>query len=689
MSAVARLLSPRSIAIIGASGDPEKLTGRPLRYLRDHGFRGAIYPVNPRLSAIAGLASYRDIASLPEAPDVGLVLVAPERAEDAVRALATRGCGAAIVLAGGYAESGADGAKRQEALKAAAGTMRLLGPNTIGLVNLSDKVAITASGALELGELPEGRISVVSQSGGILGALLSRAADRGIGFAKLVATGNEADLDVADIMEALVEDERTAVLALYLEGLRRPAAFRRVAIRAAERGKPIVVYKVGRSEPGIRSVVSHTGTLAGSDRVYDGFFRQLGIVRAQSFNDLIDIPAALAAGRRAKGRRVAILTSTGGAGTLLADCCGLAELSLPPPDPETAQRLATLLGGDEAAAAHNPIDVTLAGLQPELLCAAMATLLESPSYDALIVVAGASAIAQPQLAANAASACLAHSDKPIIAFVSPHAPEAVRLFNARGIPAVTAPESCAAVLDALSRPAPALRALADASAGAAAFISASPGRLNEVESTELFGAFGIERPRTIVAADAQAAEDAARKLGGKIVLKLLSRSIAHKSDVGGVKLGLVADEIGAACAAMQAALAAQGLAAERFLVQEMITGGIEIILGFHRDPSLGPAVLVGLGGIATELFNDTAVRVLPISRSDAAAMLAELRSAPLLKAYRGAPPRDIDALIDAILAFAIMAETLGERLVEAEINPLFVLAEGDGVRAGDGLVVLR
>lgn len=689
MSAIDRLLDPRSIAVVGASGDPEKLTGRPIFYLQKHGFRGAIFPVNPRMPPIAGLTCYPDIRSLPVAPDVGLVLLGADRAEEAVRALAERGTAAAIVLAGGYAETGKTGVARQAALKAAAGSMRLLGPNTIGLVNVAEHVMLSASGALELGDLPAGKISVVSQSGGILGALLSRAADRGIGFAKLVATGNEADLDTADVLDALVDDPNSAVLVVYMEGLRRPAEFRRAAERAATAGKPIVVYKVGRSAAGARSAVSHTGAMAGSDRIYDALFRQLGIIRAETFNDLIDIPAALAAGRRARGRRVAVLTSTGGAGTLLADTCGLAGFELPEPDAETAQRLARLRDGDEAADVHNPVDVTLAGLQPAVLQTAIATLMESPSYDAVIVVAGASAIARPALAADAAASCLAINDKPLLAYVSPHAPQAVRLFNASGIPASTAPETCAAILDALARSKPEARALSEPSpVSETPAVPSSSGLLNEAESKGLFALFGISCPREIVVHDANEAEAAARAMGGQVVLKILSRALTHKSDVGGVMLGLSAETMSAAFETMHKTMVARGVTAAEFLVQEQIADGMELILGLRRDPQLGLAVMVGLGGIAAEIFNDTAIRLLPISRRDAEAMLGELKSSPLLAGYRSAPPRDKHALVDAIVGFARMAEALGSRFAEAEINPLLVLREGKGTYAADGVVVL-
>ncbi|HYI83905.1 MAG TPA: CoA-binding protein, partial [Acetobacteraceae bacterium] len=429
MDAIARLLRPDSVAVIGASADPTKMTGRPVGYLQKHGFAGAIYPVNPRAASIGELPCYPDVAALPEAPDVGLVLVGPERAEQAVRDLAARGTAAAIVLASGYGEASPDGARRQQALREAAGPMRLLGPNTIGLVNLTDGIMLSATGALEVGELPPGRISLVSQSGGILGSLLSRAADRGIGFAKLVSTGNEGDLDSADFVEHLVEDDATAVIAVYMEGLRRPDAFRRAAQRAAACGKPIVVFKVGRSESGARAASSHTGALAGADRMYDAFFRQLGVIRAETFADLLDIPGALACGRRAAGRRVAVLTSTGGAGTLVADACGLAGFEVPPPDAATVARLAALQEGGQAAADRNPVDVTLAGLQPTLFRTAIDALLDSPGYDALVTIVGSSALAQPDLVADAVVECQARSEKPVLAYVSPHAPHIIRLLN--------------------------------------------------------------------------------------------------------------------------------------------------------------------------------------------------------------------------------------------------------------------
>ena len=689
MSAIGALLRPRSVAVVGASADATKMTGRPVGYLQKYGFSGEIWPVNPRADSIAGLRCYTDVAALPGAPDAAIVLLGPERAEAAVRDLASKGCQAAIVLASGYGEANEDGARRQQALKEAAGGMRLLGPNTIGLVNLTDGMMLSATGALEVGNLAVGRISVVSQSGGILGSLLSRAADRGIGFAKLVSTGNEADIDSSEMIEHLVEDEATDVIAVYMEGLRRPDIFKKAAHRAAELGKPIVVYKVGRSDSGARAATSHTGALAGADRVYDALFRQYGVIRAESFTDLLDIPAALASGRRMKGERVAILTSTGGAGTLLADNCGLAGIDVPAPDEATTQRLAKLLNEDPGAIGRNPVDVTLAGLRPDLFRGAIDALLESSSYDAAVVVIGSSALATPDIVAGAIVECQARSEKPVLAYVSPHAPHLVRLLNSQGIPAFATPESCATVLRALHRPT--LPPLPEPVAEEASLLVGLPaGNLNEAESKSIFARFGVPVAREHVAADAEAAAVAACDLDGEVVLKVLSRAIAHKSDIGGVRVGLVAEEVPEACATMLRRLRDAGAPApEGFLVQERVRGGVEMILGFHRDPQLGPVILLGSGGVAAELFQDTALRLLPISRADAEAMVEELKAARLLRGYRGTPAADVPALVDAVMAFATMAGAAGERLLEAEINPLFVLPQGQGARAADGLVVLR
>ncbi|WP_029049359.1 acetate--CoA ligase family protein [Cupriavidus sp. amp6] len=694
MNAIQRLVSPRSVAVIGASGDPTKTAGRPVSYLRKHGFGGAIYPVNPKVESIDGLRCYPDIASLPEVPDVGIVLLGAERAHLAVRDLAARGAGAAIVLASGYTETGAEGARRQAELIEAAGGMRLLGPNTIGLVNLTDNIPLSASGALEMDQFPAGSIGVVSQSGGILGALLSRAAARGIGLSKLVSTSNEVDLDLADFIDYLADDEATRVIALYVESVRNPETFRRAALKAARAGKPVVAFKIGRSESGARAAVSHTGALAGADRMYDALFEQVGVIRAQTFSDLLDMPAALATGRKLTGKRVAILTSTGGAGTLVSDSLGVAGFETPAPDEATAAKLRALQKGDHAALDRNPIDVTLAGLQPDLLRAAIRTLLDSPSYDAVAVIVGSSSLAMPDLMANAIRDCLPDSDKPVIAYVSPHAPEVASLLNRRGVPAFSAPEACTVAIDAMLR-AGKLRAVDEAGTPTLPLPDLGAygtGSIDEAAAKTLFAGFGVPVAKEVVVADGAEATAAAQGFSGNVVLKILSAEITHKSDVGGVAVNVPPAEVASRLARMASDVqSATGIAPQRFLVQEMVKGGVEVILGMHRD-ALGTAILLGMGGVTAELFGDTTLRLLPgeggLTRDAALAMIGRLKTAPLLQGFRGRPKADVDALADAIVAFSRMVATLGDRLVEAEMNPVFVLPEGQGVVAADGVAVL-
>ncbi|PLP98188.1 acetate--CoA ligase family protein [Cupriavidus pauculus] len=690
--AIARLVKPRSVAVIGASADPNKTAGRPVSYLTRHGFAGEIYPVNPKVDAIDGIRCYPDIGSLPQVPDVGIVLLGAERAHQAVRELAERGTGAAIVLASGYTETGDVGARRQAELVAAAGSMRLLGPNTIGLVNLTDNIPLSASGALAMDHFPAGSIGVVSQSGGILGALLSRAAARGIGLSKLVSTSNEADLELADFIDYLADDPATRVIALYVETVRNVDRFRAAALKAAAAGKPVVAFKIGRSEAGARAAVSHTGAMAGADRMYDALFRQVGVIRAQTFSDLIDIPAALATGRVLHGRRIAVLTSTGGAGTLVSDSLGVSGFETPAPDEPTAERLRALQKGDHAALDRNPIDVTLAGLQPDLLRGAIRALLASPSYDAVTIIVGSSGLAMPDLMADAINDCLPESDKPVLAYVSPHAPQVAAVLNQRGVPAFSAPESCAvafaAMLAAGERPA----AAPDATGAAVDPGNLPAGSLDEHAAKQLFARFGVPGVREIVVHDAAGAEAAARDLGGRAVLKILSASITHKSDVGGVAVNVTPETIGALLAAMRDDVRRHtGESPDRFVVQEMVGGGVELILGTHRD-ALGTAILLGMGGVTAELFQDTTLRLLPksggLTAAEALSMVRELKTWPLLDGYRGRPKADVDALVDAIVAFSRMAAALGPRLVEAEINPVFVLPAGQGVRAADGVAVL-
>jgi acyl-CoA synthetase (NDP forming) len=766
------LVRPRSVAIVGASADRRKTAGKPAAYLKKHGYAGRLYLVNPRYSEIDGVACFPSVADLPEAPDVALVLLGADSAADAVARLAQLGVHAAIVLAGGFAEIDAAGAERQAALVEAArggsprplapnaqpeldataprpprantmrssgpNTMRLLGPNTIGIVNVVDNTALSASGALELDSLLPGSVAVVSQSGGMLGALLSRGTAHGLGFSRLISTGNEADIDVCDAIEYLLQDAETRVIALYLESVRRPLRFRELARQAATCEKRLVVYKVGRSEAGAESATSHTGALAGTDRVYDALFRQMGVVRVDALDGLVDVSVGLARGKRLYGSRLGILTSTGGGGSLVADACGVRGFVAPPPDPPTADRLRAALVGEAAMAERNPIDLTLANLRGSTYRDTIGALVDSPSYDGVVVVVGSSGLEDPSLAAAPVREAEAGTEKPVVVYVNPHAMNIVSYLNSVGVPAFSTAEGCAAALAALrvgegvarqptsphAQPAgdqaetravssPGGRAADHAETqalpspvrhegdqGQTQAVSStvrrggasvergalsSPARrgggrsLNEAEALALFAELGIRVARHAVAHSPEEAVGAAESLGlERVVVKMLSRAMTHKSDVGGVKLDVPLAEVAATCRQM-------GQHAEGWLIQEQIHAGTEMLLGLIRDAQLGPALVLGAGGTATEVFGDASLRLLPLQHDDPREMLDELRCRVLLEGFRGQPPGDVDALFESMRRFA----GLGERVQEAEINPLFVLPRGQGVVAADGLVILN
>lgn len=446
-----RLIKPQSVAIIGASSDPTKTSGRPLRYLRQDGFRGKIWPVNPSRSQIDGIPCFNSIRDLPGTPDVGIIMLGPRTTQAAVAELSETGCAAAIVVGSGYAEIGSEGKEIQDDLLRYSGDMRLLGPNTIGMLNLVDGITLSASGALDIKDRLKGNIAILSQSGGILGSLLSRAAEKGIGLSHLVATGNEADIEISDLMSAFAKDPNIRVISLYIESIRDKQKFELAADDVRRAGKPIVAYKVGRSKAGIKSTASHTGALAGKDEIYDGFFAQTGIIRAERYDDLLDVPQMLVANKFLKGKRLGILTTTGGAGSLIADICGIAGFTAPDPDKITQSKLNNLLEHSGFSSEHNPIDLTLAGLEPQIIRGAIQALLESSRYDAVISIIGSSGVGRPDLVAEPVIELSKKAAKPIMIYASPAAPNIIKRLNRNNIPAFNCPETCAAALSALLR----------------------------------------------------------------------------------------------------------------------------------------------------------------------------------------------------------------------------------------------
>lgn len=689
VEALERMTRPKTVAIVGGSADPSRIAGRPVKFLRLGGFTGEAYLVNPNTPVVDGFTSVASVKELPHAPDVAFLATGAKAAVGAVGELAALGTPGAIVLASGYAETGPDGVALQRALLDAAGPMRIVGPNTLGIINLSGGVFLCASDALETPGLESGRIGVASQSGGIMASLLSRAAGAGIGFSKLFATGNEADIEVSDCVEYFAEDEETTVVALYLETLRDPDRFLAAALYAARRGKRLICYKVGRSVAGALAASSHTGALAGSDRVFDAFFERAGILRATRFSELLEIPAALATNQRMHGRRIGILTTTGGAGTLVADALGALGFELPSPSTAVVERLQAVLPDVELDLGHNPIDLTLAGIREEVMVPVIETLTASADFDAIVVVIGASGVAQPRLVADPLIACAARPGaKPIFAYVSPHIPEVLARLNREGVPAFEAPEGCAAALDALvetPRGFPATRGLAPTPP------AITRGRLlQEDEAKALLATYEIASPKREVAATPEEAGAAAKTLNAPVVVKVLAADLTHKSDVGGVVLGVSPDDVESVASAVLRRVH-QALPHARLagvLIEEM-RGGTEMILGMVHDPALGPTILLGSGGIAAELLGDTALALPPLNLEQARELIGRLRLAPLLAGARGSAPKDVDALAAAIVNFSRFVLDQDGSLIEAEINPLVVLDAGAGVLALDALVRLE
>ncbi|MEO3472157.1 acetate--CoA ligase family protein [Roseomonas sp. CAU 1739] len=674
------LLNPRRIALVGASADATRLTARAQVYLRKHGFDGDLYPVNPRAETILGEKSYPSIAAIPGPVDLAYLLLATEHVEGVINDVAAKGIPVACILADGFAEAGPEGIARQERLLATAKSagVRILGPNSMGLINLNARTACSVNAALEAESLPAGRLALVSQSGSMLGAIMARGAARGLGFSHLISTGNEADLTASEIAGLLVDDPQVDAILLFLEAIRRADLLEEAARRAHAAGKPIIAYKLGRSSFGAELANSHTGALAGSDAAADAFFRANGIARVTMIEALLEAPA-LFIGRKpiaAPKRAVSVMTTTGGGGAMAVDALGVAGIETRAPN-ETA-----VAGLKAAGLPHHGrmIDVTLAGTRADKVQAALTALAADPDTDLALSVVGSSAQFRPHDAvAGILGAAKSGVGKPIAAFLVPQADVSLRMLGEAGIPAFRTPESCADVI----------RAFFDWQAPravpvAAAVVHSLPARPDEADARALFAALGLPGA-TAVMATPEAVPEGMRY---PVALKILSPDLAHKTEVGGVMLNIPdAVALRTAATEMLARVTAKAPQATitGFLVQPMAKGLAEAILGFRRDPETGPIVLVGAGGVMAELHHDIALRSAPVSEAEARVMIEEVKGLKPLAGWRGLPKGDLDALTRAIVAVSRLAAVA--EVAEAEINPLIIHAEGQGVTVADAWVV--
>ena len=685
MTLAQALFAPRTVALIGASGDATKNTARPLRFLRKHGYAGRIVAINASRSQVLGERAYTSLAEAPGPIDHAFVMTPGDTVEIAVEACGARGIPVVTIFTDGFAETGPEGAARQARLVARARALgvRLLGPNSMGLVDIPGRVALTVNAVLEMDTLPAGTTSVVSQSGTMLGTVLSRGAARGLGFAKLIAVGNEADLGVGELVELLVDDRDTRVILLFLETVRDAARLAAAARKAHAAGKPVVAYKLGRSGLGAQLARSHTGALAGSDQAIAAYFRDCGIVRVDLLETLVEI-APLVAGRSppvlARAPRVAVVTTTGGGAASVVDRLGTLGLEAAVPDEPLRAQLSAL----GVRVSDSPIvDLTLAGTS-QTYEAVLRALLDSPVCDAVLAAVGSSAMFHPQLAVEPILR-VPRREKPLAAFLTPHAERSLTLLAERGTPAFRTPEACADALAAFfAWRAPSERGTSPAVEWPVGL--PRQGALDEAQALALLRSLGVP----VAESAAASAPDYAHPLAYPVAAKIRSPDIAHKTEAGGVALGIAnAAEYGARVHALLAAVAAAhpGARIDGVLVQRMESGLAEAIVGYRHDPLVGPIALVGAGGTLAEIYQDYALRLAPVSQAEAEAMIAEVKGLATIRGYRNLPRGDVAALARAVAALSRLALVAGQPVAEAEINPLLI--NQAGVVAVDGLVVLR
>ena len=689
----ASLFEPKRIALIGASADVTKTTSRPQRFLRKHGFAGEILPVNPSRSEILGEKAYKDLDAIPGDIDHAYILLNGAAAVSALAACGRRGVKVASILAGGFADAGAAGASLQDELsKVVRETgIRLVGPNSIGTVSTDPPVALTANAAFAVDRLRGGKWAVVSQSGSLIGALLSRADARGIGFSRLISVGNEVDLAVGEIADLLVDDPKTDAILLFMETLRDGERLARAARRAHAAGKPVIAYKLGRSDIGQALAKSHTGAIAGSDATFDAFCRRHGIARVSMFESLIDVPMLLANRPASRGKRVAVATTTGGGAAMVVDNMAMAGLDIADPPQALVDWLKPL---GIAAGEGKLVDLTLAGAKPEIVAGTIERLLADDGNDAAIFVVGSSAQFNPELAVEPLLR-FAKSTKPFAVALTPAAEKSLALLTAAGIPAFRHPESCAEAMAVclLRQPPRPLAASAEPSTNALGALDAGKvSSFDERRATDLFGALGVPMAKSMAVPDAKRIAAAVGEVGAPVALKILSADIAHKTEAGGVALGLPDGQTAAVVARdMERKVKAYAPTAklDGFLVQKMERGLAEVILGFRRDPLVGPTVTVGLGGVLAEIYQDASSRLAPVDETEALEMILEVKGLATVRGYRNMPKGDVAALARTVAAFSNLAHKAFADVAEAEINPLLVKREGEGVVAVDGLVVLR
>jgi acetyl coenzyme A synthetase (ADP forming)-like protein len=697
---------PNAVAVVGASRNPGSVGHRILTALLQNGFQGPVYPVNPKTTSIGNVPACPSVRALPEQVDLAVIAVPRESVLSVVDECADRGVRALVVITAGFAEVGADGRELQKQLldKVRGRGLRMIGPNCLGLVNADPAVRLNASFSPVFP--PAGRVALSSQSGALGLAILTAASRLDLGLSTFVSVGNKADVSGNDLLQYWEEDPNTDVILLYLESFGNPRRFARIAPRVGRR-KPIVALKAGRTQAGGRAAGSHTAALAASDVAVDALFHQTGVIRAETLQEMFDLAALLGNQPLPGGRRVAIITNAGGPGILCADACEAGGLNLPPLSAATKARLAEFL--PPAASLANPVDL-IASASPMQYQRAIQTLLASGETDALVVIYIPAGLAQTEAIVGAVREGLRQGREqggkhiPVAAcwmtdeVVRQVEPEAERL------PVYSFPEAAARALAKAARYAewkaqpPGLVSDFDnadlpsvQSTCRRALETTGPGWLSAGETRAVLSAMSLPLVLGRVAATSEEAVTAAEQLGFPVAVKLASRQLVHKTEVGGVYLNLPdAAAVRQACTDIREQLAAGGRldAWEGVLVQPMVTSGAEVMVGVTQDPLFGPLIGFGLGGIHVEILGDVCFRGTPLTDRDAGEMIRSIRGFRLLQGYRGHPAADLDALQDVLLRVSWLVEDVPE-IHELDLNPIFALPPGQGCQIADARIFVR
>lgn len=689
------LLNPSSIAVLGASDRPGSIGAIVLGSLQKCGFSGDVWPVNPRYAELSGYRCYESLKQLPSAPDVVAICTRGDTAAGHLADLHAIGGRAAVIYDGGFAETGDEGGRRQQDLAdfCREKGIALCGPNCMGTINANTGATTYKLPLLDRERL-RGDIGIISQSGSITIGLLGDT--RRFGISVAVSTGNEAVLNAADYLDALVDDETTRAIAIFLESARDGKAFRAALERAAMSDKPVVVLKVGRSDRAESAVRSHTGGLAGEARVFSEMLRKSAAIEVSDLDEMTEVLAALQVRKRPRGRRIAVVTGSGGQAELVLDVADAYGIALPPLDADARAQAESVIGhltGD-----GNPMDAWGNGDINRNLPHAFGVLDRNPSYDAIVLCnenvdnapigraegvmrlfcESARSSAKPHFALNMRPG-LMHSGN-------------VALLREAGAGMLGGVRQGLLAIDRVAR----FECARQRVAGPRTEVASAPlpgagsrRTINEYDSKRILAGFGLPVPKEMLVNDADAAIAAARTIGWPVVLKAVSDDMPHKSELGVVKLGIDDESaLVSAFADIEARVAAAKPALLRgYLVQPMVTGGTEVFVGLKRDPQWGMTMAFGVGGIFIELIRESSLRLLPVGDSDLDQMLRETRAWPLLCGVRGAAPADVDALKACLTAIARFGLAAGDTLAELDVNPIKVLPRGEGCRVLDALII--